>query len=194
MSNIHSILPLLDKDSWQWNKDQFIDETVPAGRSKDLFRVANVPGFLYKGLVVIQGEGGELSEIEIRIDNFDYTTTVKQAYAAGSTEMSAASPGVIRYDTSENLFAVSYEPTIPLAYSGSGRITITAPPNRDIVINSDALRLDILDRSSFSQSYQEATMSQLLDNIGLLEDEIRRTNENLERLIDRLDDRVGNRI
>lgn len=194
MSNIHSILPLLADDSWRWGKEELVDERVPAGRAENLFDASGLPGYLYYGLVVVQGTNGERTEVEIDIDQFQLKSTIEEAYNVGSTQPGPVSPGIGRYDTDNDLYSVIYQPNIPLAYVSNARIKITAPSQNDIVVNSDALRLDITDLRRFRESYQEATISQLLDRFGAIGQELNRTNRNLEELIDELGGRVGQRI
>ena len=194
MSNIHSILPLLANDSWEWGKDELNDERIPAGRSEDLFNASNIPGFLYYGLVVVTGEDGYLTEVEIDLDSFDLKTTIREAYNIGSTRPGVISPGITRYDTENDVYAVTFQPNTPLAYISNARIKVTAPSQTGVIVNSDALRLNILDERRFMESYQEATISTLLDSFGAVGEELNRTNRNLEELIDRLDERRLDRV
>lgn len=194
MANIHSILPLLAQDSWEWGKDEIVDEKVLAGRSEDLFNASGVPGFLYYGIVIVQGPDGERTEVEIDLDNFQLQTTIEEAYTVGSTQVGAVSPGIARYDTENDLYAVTYEPSPPLAYISNARIQITAPSETDIRVNSDALRLDITDRESFRRSYQQATLSALFEGFDEIASELNDTNRNIEELLEAIQGTVGNRI
>lgn len=189
MSNIHTILPLLSEDTWEWGKDELVNEQVPAGRSEDLFSSAGIPGYLFYGLVVVQGPEGEKTEVEIDLDKFQLKSTIEEAYTVGSTDAGSISPGIARYDTENDVYAVVFEPSPPLAYASNSRIRIVAPSESDINVNSDALRLNILDRRGFIRSYQEATISGLLEQFGRLEDEMRASNENIEQLIEELQSR-----
>jgi len=187
MSNIHSILPLLSDSSWKWDKRELVDEAVPAGRNKTIFGDPINPGFLYYGIVTIRGEGGEKSEVEIDIDTYNLKTTIEESYNLGSVTPGSAAPGITRYDTDVNLFTIVYQPSPPLAYLDNLSIDISAPSNRSIRVDSNALKLDILDETEFANSYQRFTGGRLADAIEDFNKEIARTNDNLESIVDRLE-------
>lgn len=189
MANIHTILPLLSEDSWEWGKDELVNERVPAGRSESLFSSSGIPGFLYYGLVVVQGPQGEKTEVEIDLDTFQLKSTIEEAYTIGSTDAGSISPGIARYDTENNVYAVVFEPNPPLAYASNARINIVAPSQSDIRVDSDALRLNITDRQRFRRSYQEATLSGLIDEFGRVSEELRATNQNIEELVEAIQSR-----
>jgi hypothetical protein len=194
MANLHTILPLLESDSWQWDKSELIDERVPAGRSKSVFDSSSTPGFLYYGLVIVQGTNGEKTELDIQLDNFQLRQTIEGAYTVGSTQKGAVSPGIARYDTENDIYSVVYEPSPPLAYISNAKIDVVAPSNDDIRVESDALRLDITDVNGFRRSYQEATISQMLDGLSQVERQFEQMNNNIEDLVEEIRNLRRNRV
>jgi len=191
MSNIHSILPLLSDDSWSWDKEEVVDEQLQAGRSKDIFANPNIPGFLYYGLVTVRGSGGEKCEVDIGVDTFNYRSTIEEAYALGAVEASAVTPAIARYDSDNDVYTLLYQPSPPLAYVDSLNISVDAPSEQSVRLDSIALKLDILDIDSFRRSYQMATSGELLQGIEDLRDEFVRTNNSIQRMIEEIQDVGG---
>lgn len=187
MSNIHSILPLLSDSSWRWDKEELVDEAVPAGRNKSIFSDPVHPGFLYYGLVTVRGEGAERTEVEIDIDTFNLKTTIEESYNLGSVQPGSAAPGITRYDTDIDLYTIVYQPNPPLAYLDNLSIDISAPSNNPVRVDSNALKLDIIDEVEFANSYQRFTGGRLAEAIEDFNNEIAKTNSNLEEIVDRLD-------
>ena len=182
MANIHSLLPLLADDSWRWDREELVDEQLPAGRTKNLLKDPLYPGFLYYGLVSVRGEDGEKAEVEIDIDTYNQKTTIEEGYLLGSTRPGGAAPGITRYDTENNIYAIVYQPSPPLAYLDNIEISISAPSRSGVVVNSSALKLDILDLDRIKSSYQDATLGEFRNTISGLAEELGRTNDILEEL------------
>lgn len=185
MSNIHTILPLLDRDTWRWDKAEITSQTVRPSITKRLFGDPGYPGYLFSGLVVVSGSGAEETVVKLSIDNYEFESSIKRAYEIGATIVGPKAPAVVRYNTTDDLYALLYEPNPPLAYIENIDISITAPENEDIVLESSGLKLDILDLDRFSRSYQDAVSGEVINRLQAVGEQMEQLNDNLEQLTDR---------
>lgn len=183
MSNIHSILPLIDRSSWQWNKSEITEESVKPGNREPLFDSPSYPGFVYFASISVQGENAEETVIEINFDKFQSDRTVKELFQAGLTGNAGISPAVRRFDVDDGLFAIRIAPNVPVAYNDAASVSVRAPSTGEIRSDAVGLNLEILDMDTFMGSYQRATRGQVIDNIGNLTDKIDRLNSNLELMM-----------
>lgn len=185
MSNIHSILPLLDRDTWRWDKAEISTQTVNPSITKRLFGDPGYPGYLFSGLVVMSGSGAEETVIKLAVDDYEFESSVKRAYEIGATVVGPKAPAVIRYNTTDDLYVILYEPNPPLAYIENIDISVTAPQGKDIVLEASGLKLDILDIDRFSRSYQDVVSGEVINRLQAVGEQMKQLNNNLEQLTDR---------
>jgi hypothetical protein len=184
MSNIHSILPLLDNDSWRWNRSEITRERVQPGNREPLFERPRYPGFVYFASVAVRGENADEARIEFDFDRFETDRSIKQIFQVGLTGPSGISPSITRYDADDGFFAVRVSPSVPIGYNDSASISVRAPSNETVLTEAIGLNLEILDMPSFMQSYQRATRGQVIDNVKNLTDKIDTLNKNIELMIE----------
>lgn len=184
MSNIHSILPLLDTNSWRWNKSEISRERIQPGNREPLFDRPKYPGFVYFASVAVQGEGAEQTNIEFDFDRFQTDRSIEELFRVGLTGSAGISPAVRRFDVDDGLFAIRIAPNVPVGYTDAAAISVRAPSDTEIVSEALGLNLEILDMDSFMSSYQRATAGQMIDKMDEFTDKLDRLNNNIELMLE----------
>jgi len=188
MSNIHSILPLLDDDSWRWQKPEIDRESIGPGNQEALFQDPRYTGFVYFASLGVQGEDSELAQIQFDFDKFESSRSFEDLFRVGLTESTGISPSITRYDTGNDRYAARISPQIPIAYTDNASLTVRAPSNTGITIDAVGLNLEILDGDLFAESYQRATAGQIIENFQSMTDQLSRLNQNMESFMEQFSD------
>lgn len=190
MASIHSILPLVDPDTWRWKKEEEENRRIRAGRSHDIIRDPGNLGFIYYGQVGVTGEDGEKTEIDMSVDMFEYKVTIEDTFKAGLTGTGNTAPTVTRYDTDQDIYALTITPNPPIAYLDTARLSIDAPQRSDIILNASSIKLEITDRVEFARSYRKVTAGNVDEKIDDLLEKIDMLNNNIRSMVDVLNDRT----
>jgi len=188
MSNIHSILPLLDEDSWRWQKPEIDRTVVGPGNQEPLIEQPDYAGFIYFAALGVQGEGSEQSEIQFDFDQFKSARSYEDLFRIGLTENTGISPSITRYDTTNDRYAARISPNIPVAYTDNARLMVRAPQNKEITIDAIGLSLEILDADLLARSYQRVTAGEVIENFQSMTDQLSKLNRNMEQFMQQFGD------
>lgn len=188
MSNIHSILPLLENDSWRWDKPELSQESIAAGNSESLFEDPSYPGFVYFASLGVRGENAENAELQFDFDRFETNRSYRDLFRVGLTGSGGISPSITRYDTDDDVYAARISPNIPIGYLDNAKIQVRAPSDNSITVDGIGLNLNILDQERFSRSYQRATAGEVIDRFSQITQQLGRMNANMEAMLEQLGD------
>jgi hypothetical protein len=186
MANIHSALPLIDRDTWRWDRNEITRERMNPGSRRDLINSPKYPGYIYFGVITILGEAGPSAEIETAFDNASTRRSVQRLFNSGLSDATGISPAVSRYDTDEDVYISNLTPVPPIAYSDNANISIYAPQGESVIVNAFGIKLDILDLEAFKDSYRKLVGSGATSSTSDLEnklDELNGTIESLEEVL-----------
>lgn len=187
MSNIHSILPLLDDNSWRWDRNTITRDTVRPGSSRDLINSPKYPGFIYFGVITVVGQKGPDSQVEVEFDNANTKRSLGRLYNAGLSGTEGISPGISRYDTENDIYVTRLSPTPPISYLDNAKISLHAPQDESVRVNAFGIKVDILDVDLFMESYENVVSGQAIQKISSLEDKLTKMNANLRAIGETLD-------
>lgn len=182
MSNIHSILPLLDDSSWRWDKQLLTEQRIRPGSDKDLFSNPTYPGFVYFGSISVSGESGPSASIEVGFDKANVERSIGRLYQSGISGGSGIAPGISRFDTENDVYVAELSPNIPISYLDNANISIHAPQDDSVLVDAFGIKLDILDLELFSQSFQRVTSGEIIDRMQEVRDRTEEVGEKLDDL------------
>jgi len=185
MSQITSILPLIDKSSWRWNVQSEINTEIGAGSSDRLYDAESV-GWFYWGLITVRGSGGPDSEINIDSGRLKVDSTIAEFYESGVTGRGAGAPSINRYDTTNDIYGVLYEPRPPIYFNEGFTINVESPSDKSIAVNSDMLELEVIDQDKFISSLR----SVLIPNVDI-ENKLDTISQQLQRTNNLLSTQIG---
>jgi len=186
MSNIHSILPLLEDDSWRWDKPEINQKTLSPGNSEPLFEDPTYPGFVYFATLGVRGENAENAEIQFDFDRFETNRSYRDLFRVGLTDTGGVSPSITRYDTDDDVYAAKISPNIPVAYLDNASLEVRAPETDSVIVDGVGLNLNIIDMERFMLSFQQATRGQVIEGFGQVVERLDRLNNNMEMMIQEL--------
>jgi hypothetical protein len=188
MSNIHSILPLLEDDSWRWDKPEINQKTLAPGNSEPLFQDPTYPGFVYFATLGVRGNNAENAEIQFDFDRFETNRSYKDLFRVGLTGSGGISPSITRYDTDDDVYAARIAPNIPISYLDNASLEVRAPNTDEIVVDGLGLNLNVVDMERFMFSFQRATRGEVIDGFDRMIERLDRLNSNMEIMMQQLSD------
>ena len=187
MSNIHSILPLIETDSWRWDRTLINQKTLKPTERKDLISSPKYPGFIYFGTISVSGEGGEQAAIELKFDNAETKRTLGRLFSSGVQGSAGIAPGVTRYDTDNDIYVAELSPTPPISYLDNAEISVRAPDQHEVTVDAFGIKLDILDADLFARSYERVISGELIEKMNNVDKRMQELNDNIRALGEALD-------
>lgn len=187
MANIHSLLPLLDDESWRWDRANISDTQMRPGTSRQLISSPKYSGFVYFGVISVLGQSGPKAEVEVEFDNANTQRSLGRLYNSGLTNTQGISPGISRFDTENDVYVTKLTPTPPIGYLDNAKIAIHSPQDDQIQVRAFGIKIDILDVDLFRESYQRITSGKLVEKMSNIENKLTRLNTNIEALGETLD-------
>lgn len=156
MANPLGVLPLIDGDTYRFNNETF-NENIPAGK-RALTDVNTNRGFYFGITSTVSGNGAEDTEMSITVDNFKADTTPRELFESGFMNELGIAPGVVRYDTDNNIFTVVHDPQRVIGYNDTVKFAHRASDDSDgISVDSTIFSIDIIQPRRFVEQYLELT-------------------------------------
>jgi len=167
MANPLDLLPLIDGDTYTFIDQGVTNKRLQPGQIEEA-KVGVGRGFYFGSVVVINGEGGEDTELKISVDDFLADTSPKEIFNSGFVETSGITPGLSRYDTDANVFTAIHNPQRPLGYNDEVRFSQRAPETGETLrVNTTIFTIGITKPRKFVKQYLELTSPQVLANGNL---------------------------
>lgn len=193
MSNLHSILPLIDSESWRWDREIINQQQLRSAERVDLLSEPKYPGFIYFGTISIRGAEGNKTQIGIEFDQAETDRSIGRLFGSGATGSNGIGPSVTRFDTENDIYVTELTPTPPIAYLDNARISIRAPDSDGIEVDAFGIKLDILDIDMFATSYEQVTNGELINKMSKVDKRLEELNDNIRALGEAMDARENMR-
>lgn len=162
MTNPLDVLPFIDGDTYTFENQVLRNRAIEPG-NEERVQISGVDrGYYFGSTTVIQGEGGEKTEITIKVDDFVADTSIKQLFDSGFVSPQGITPGISRYDTDNNIFTAIHNPQRTIPFNDKVIFSQKATNTSDrLRAETSIFSIGIINEERFVRQYLEFTSPQL---------------------------------